>query len=157
MQVESLSVILINQCFNVKGNLGRQIACWKQELRNEVKMIKEKYTDLEKELEVSNQLRELSDGKYHSLEREFKLLKEDRDAMHQRISTSSQTLAQQKENALKELNIEARRRKKLEEEIKQFSVAFACRQRSGTSFHSEFKSILDNMNPTTSLSKSHGS
>ncbi|KAL7154935.1 hypothetical protein ABFS83_03G037800 [Erythranthe nasuta] len=150
------------QSSNFKGTLGGQIACWKQSLENEVKIIKEKYDDMEKELQVSNQLRKVSDGKYNSLEREFHLLKEDRDAVLQRISTSSQKIAQitgQKENALKDLNIEVKRRKKLEEDIKQFSVAFACRQRSITSFHSEFKSMLDIMKAQSpnSLSKSRGS
>ncbi|KAK6160589.1 hypothetical protein DH2020_003970 [Rehmannia glutinosa] len=147
---------------NIKGNLGGQIACWKQAWENEAKTLKQKYSDLEKELEVSNQLLKVSEGKYRSLEREFHLLKEDKDAVVEKISTSSQTLEQitiQKEKALKDLNTEVRRRKKLEEEIKQFSIAFACRHRSITSFHSEFKSILDIMkaqNPI-SLSKSHGS
>ncbi|EYU25539.1 hypothetical protein MIMGU_mgv1a001948mg [Erythranthe guttata] len=150
------------QSSNFKGTLGGQIACWKHSLENEVKIIKEKYDDLEKEMEVSNQLRKVSNGKYNSLEREFHLLKEDRDAVLQIISTSSQKIAQitrQNENALKDLNIEVKRRKKLEEEIKHFSVAFACRQRSITSFHSEFKSMLDIMmaqSPNT-LSKSRGS
>ncbi|PIN11610.1 Kinesin-like protein [Handroanthus impetiginosus] len=147
---------------NTKGNLGGQIACWKQTLENEVEIIKQKYQDLEKELEVNNQLLKLSEGKYHSLEREFQLLKEDRDATLQRVSSSSQMLEQitgQKEKAIKDLNTEIRRRKKLEEEIIQFNMAFACRQRSITSFHSDFKSILENMKAQhpTSLSKSHGS
>ncbi|KAI3465239.1 hypothetical protein Pfo_021902 [Paulownia fortunei] len=147
---------------NIKGTFGGQIACWKQALENEVKIIKQKYNELDKELEVSNQLLKVSEGKYHSLEREFHLLKEDRDAVLQRISSASQSLEQitgQKEKALKDLNTEVRRRKKLEEEIKQFSIAFACRQRSIISFHTEFKSVIDIMkeqNPT-SLSKSHGS
>lgn len=146
----------------MKGTLGGQIAFWKQALENEVKLIKQKYHDLEKELEVNNQLLKISEGKYHSLEREFHLLKDDRDAVRQQISSSSQMLTQitgEKEKALKDLNTEVRRRTKLEEEIKQFSIAFACRQRSITSFHSEFKSILDTMkgqNPTPFF-KSHGS
>ncbi|KAK4428708.1 Kinesin-like protein KIN-7N [Sesamum alatum] len=146
----------------IKGTLGSQIACWKEALQNEVKVIKQKYNDLEKELEANNLLLKVSEGKYHSLEREFHLLKEDRDAVLQRISSSSQMLAQitgQKERALKDLNTEVRRRKKLEEEVKQFSIAFAHRQTSIMSFHSDFKSILDTIKAQnlTSLSKSHGS
>ncbi|KAL6572412.1 hypothetical protein OROMI_013370 [Orobanche minor] len=138
----------------IKGNLGGQIACWKQELEYDAKMMKQKYSDLEKELEVSNQLLKVSDGKNRSLERELYLLKEDRDAVLKKICSSSQLLEQttgQKEKALEDLNNEVRRRKKLEEEIKQFHIAFACRQRSIMSFHSEFKSILEvlkSQNPT---------
>ncbi|XP_057794295.1 kinesin-like protein KIN-7N [Salvia miltiorrhiza] len=134
-----------------------------QALENEVEEIKHKYNDLEKELEVRNQLLTVSEGKLHSLEREFHLLKEDRDAVLHRISSSSQILTQisgEKDRVLKELNTEVRRRKKLEEDIKQFKAAFACRQRSVTSFHSEFKSVLETMKAQkypTSLSKSHGS
>lgn len=146
----------------MKGNLGGQIACWKQALKNEVKTIKQKYNDLERELEVNNELLKVSQGKYHSFEREFNLLKEDRDSVLQQISTSSEMLTQitaQKERALKDLNAEVRMRKKLEEDIKQFFVAFVSRQRSITSLHTEFKTILETtkaQNPI-SLSKSHGS
>ncbi|KAL8490196.1 hypothetical protein ACS0TY_025928 [Phlomoides rotata] len=146
---------------NIKGNLGGQIVCWKQELENELKTIRHKYNDLDKELEVNNQLLKVSQGKYHSLEREFNLLKEDRDSALQRISTSSQMLTQitaQKERALKDLNAEVRMRKKLKEEIKQILIAFASRQGSISSLHGEFKSVLETMkaqNPI-SLSKSHG-
>lgn len=146
--VVNLSIISNIRCFNVKGNLGGQIACWKQALEYDAKMVKQKYSDLEKELEVSNQLLNVSDGKYRSLERELYLLKEDRDAVLKKMCSSSRLLEQmtgQKEKALEDLNNEVRRRKKLEEEIKQFSIAFACRQRSIMSFHSEFKSILDVM------------
>ncbi|GFQ00905.1 kinesin-related protein 4 [Phtheirospermum japonicum] len=136
---------------NIKVTLGGQIARWKQASEDELKTIKQKYTDLEKELEVSNQLLKVSEGNYLSLEREFSLLKQDRDASLEQITV-------QKEKALMDLNTEVKRRKKLEEEIKQFSIAFACRQRSIMSFHSEFKSVLDVMKAQSpiSLSKSHG-
>ncbi|XP_042005396.1 kinesin-like protein KIN-7N [Salvia splendens] len=131
-------------------------------LENEVEDIKHKHNDLERELEVKNQVLKVSEGKLHSLEKEFCIVKEERDTMLRRISSSAQILTQvtgEKDRVLKELNTEVRRRKKLEEEIKQFNAAFACRQRSVTSFQSEFKSLLETMktqNPT-SLSKSHGS
>ncbi|KAL1546870.1 kinesin-like protein KIN-7N [Salvia divinorum] len=133
-----------------------------QGLENQVEEIKHKYDNLKKELDVKNQLLKVSEGKLHSLEREFCIVKEERDTMLRRISSSAQILTQvtgEKDRVLKELNTEVRRRKKLEEEIKQFNAAFACRQRSVTSFQSEFKSLLETMktqNPT-SLSKSHGS
>lgn len=134
----------------------------KQALENEVEEINLKFNKLEKELDVKTHILKVSEGRYDSLEREFHLLREDRDSVIQRSSSSSQMLTQisgEKERVLKDLNSEVRMRKKLEEEIKQFSVAFACRQRSITSFHSEFKSVLETMKAhnLTSLSKSHGS
>ncbi|CAA3005562.1 kinesin KIN-7N [Olea europaea subsp. europaea] len=145
-----------------KGTLGEEIASWKRKLEDEVKTIKQKYQNLESELVVNNKILEVSENKYHSLEREFNLLKAERDDLLERVSNSSQMLAQfrdQKENFLQDLNAEVQRRKKLEEEIKQFSVAFASRQRSIMSFQSDFKSVLENLkaqNPV-SASKSLGS
>ncbi|KAK4481559.1 hypothetical protein RD792_012461 [Penstemon davidsonii] len=145
-----------------KGTLGRQIACWKKALENEVQTIKQKYIDMEKELYINNQLLQVSEGKYHSLEREFRLIKEDRDALKQRISSSSEMLTlvtSQKQKVSKDLYTEVQNRKNLEEQIKQFTIAFACRQKSMMSFQNDFKSVLETMkahNPT-SLPKSHGS
>ncbi|KAL3840502.1 hypothetical protein ACJIZ3_025093 [Penstemon smallii] len=145
-----------------KGTLGRQIACWKKALENEVQTIKQKHIDMEKELYINNQLLQVSEGKYHSLEREFCLIKEDRDALKQRISSSSEMLTlvtSQKQKVSKDLYTEVQNRKNLEEQIKQFTIAFACRQKSMMSFQNDFKSVLETMkayNPT-SLPKSHGS
>ncbi|KAL6317873.1 hypothetical protein AAG906_030627 [Vitis piasezkii] len=128
--------------------LGGETACWKEKLDNELNTINEKYQSLEKELEHSNQLLEVSKERYHSLEREFHLLKDERDSLLQTVSKSTQKLAlvtDQKENVSKELNTELQRRKDLEEEVKQFSVAFAHRQRSLMSFHSQFKSKIENL------------
>ncbi|XP_051123669.1 kinesin-like protein KIN-7N isoform X2 [Andrographis paniculata] len=103
----------------IKGSLGEQIACWKQALENEVKTIKQKYKDLEDELNVTNQLLKVSEGKYNSLEREFHLLKQDRDAALKSMADSSQMLEQitaQKEKALKDLSTEIKMRKTLEED-----------------------------------------
>lgn len=133
----------------IKGcALGGETACWKEKLDNELNTINEKYQSLEKELEHSNQLLEVSKERYHSLEREFHLLKDERDSLLQTVSKSTQKLAlvtDQKENVSKELNTELQRRKDLEEEVKQFSVAFAHRQRSLMSFHSQFKSKIENL------------
>lgn len=128
--------------------LGGETACWKEKLDNELNTINEKYQSLEKELEHSNQLLEVSKERYHSLEREFHLLKDERESLLQTVSKSTQKLAlvtDQKENVSKELNTELQRRKDLEEEVKQFSVAFAHRQRSLMSFHSQFKSKIENL------------
>ncbi|KAL3505041.1 hypothetical protein ACH5RR_034882 [Cinchona calisaya] len=142
--------------------LGEEIASWKKKLDTEVEAIKEKYTNLKKELDTNNQLLEVSKDRYHSLEMEFHLLREEKDALLVSVSNSSKTLAlvtDQKEKALQDLKIEAQRRKDLEEEIKKFSTDFSYRQKSIVSLHSEFKSIIENLkaqNPV-SLSKAHGS
>lgn len=124
-----------------------ETACW-EELSNELSTMKERYNVLEKELDFNNQLLVVSKERYDSLETEFQLLKEDRDHLHQMVSESSQKLAlvaDQKENILKDLNTEVPRRENLEEEIKQFSVAFASRQRSLVSFQNDVKSKCEKL------------
>ncbi|XP_050265629.1 kinesin-like protein KIN-7N isoform X2 [Quercus robur] len=148
-------------CGNKGCTQGGETACWKEELSNELNTIKERYYGLEKELDHNNQLLVVSKERYDSLEREFRLLKEDRDLLHQMVSDSSQKLSlvtDQKENVLKDLNTEVRRRKNLEEEIKQFSVAFASRQRSLASFHSDINSNCEKLRTQclVSLPKSRG-
>ncbi|XP_073031375.1 kinesin-like protein KIN-7N [Primulina eburnea] len=137
------------------NTLGEQIAYWKEAVENEVATVKQKYNDLENERDICNKLLEISEGKYQSLEREFHLLKEDKEALLQRILNLSQMLelvTGQKDNAFQDLKTEVRRRKNLEEEIRLFSIAFAGRQRSLNSFHGDFKALLDTMK--SSLSKS---
>ncbi|GKV10403.1 hypothetical protein SLEP1_g21771 [Rubroshorea leprosula] len=139
-----------------------ETAGWMEKSSNGLNSIKEKYHDLEKGLDKNNKLLEVSKERYGSLEREFKLLKEERDSLLRTVSESSQQLAlltDQKENVLKDLSTEVQRRKRLEEEIKQFSVAFASRQRILVSIENEFQSTIEKMraqNPV-SLPKSLGS
>ncbi|KAA8538272.1 hypothetical protein F0562_027905 [Nyssa sinensis] len=157
---EHLEIPIYN-CKYKGFTLGEEIACWKEKLGNELKTVKEKYQSLEKGLDMNNQLLEVSKERYHSLEREFHLLKEERDSLLQTVSNSSERLAlvtDQKKKVMQDLNIEIQRRKDLEEEIKEFSVAFACRQRSFMSFRSEFQSKIENLkaqNPV-SIPKSLG-
>ncbi|KAE8728289.1 Detected protein of confused Function [Hibiscus syriacus] len=104
--------------------------------------------ELKQELDASKNMLEASKESYGSLEREFQLLKEERDSLQKSLSESSQKLmvvTNQKENILKDLNSEVQRRKDLEAEIKQFSVAFASRHRSLASIHGEFKSKIEKM------------
>ncbi|OMO70846.1 hypothetical protein COLO4_28466 [Corchorus olitorius] len=126
-------------CSCNKGcTLGGETACWEEKLSNELMEVKEKYENLEKELDLSNKFLEDSKERYGSLEREFQLLKEERDSLLKTVSESSQKLTlvtDQKENVLKDLNTEVQRRKDLEKEIKHFSVAFASRQKSLMSIH----------------------
>lgn len=140
----------------IKGcTQGGETTCWKEELSNELNTIKEKYDELEKELDLNNKLLDASKERYDSLELEYQRLKEDRDSLHKKVSESSQTLAlvtNQKENVLKDLNAEVRKRKGLEEEIKQFGVAFACRQKSLVSFHSDLKSKLEKLRAQSPIS-----
>lgn len=141
--------------------MGGEIASWKEKMCNEVNSMKEKYQSLEKKLDTNNQLLEDSKERYHILEKEFCLLLEEKDSLLKSVSNSSQRLTvvtEQKEKVFLDLNNEIRRRKDLEEEIKQFSVAFACRQRSLVSFHSEFKSKIEKLKAEkpVSIAKSLG-
>ncbi|KAL1315505.1 hypothetical protein HN51_042255 [Arachis hypogaea] len=96
--------------------------------------------------------KEVLNERYDSLEKEFLLLKDERDSLLQMFSESSQKLAMvssQKENALKDLNTEVQRRNNLEGDLKQFTSAFACRQKSLISFHSEFKTQIEKLRAQT--------
>ncbi|KAL2317861.1 hypothetical protein Fmac_031737 [Flemingia macrophylla] len=99
--------------------------------------------------------------RYENLERELLLLKVERDTLLQNYSESSEKLAMvscQKENVLKDLNSELERRKNLEGEIKQFTAAFASRQKSLVSFHSDLKTEIEKWKAQTPISvpKSYG-
>ncbi|MCD7471532.1 hypothetical protein HAX54_012022 [Datura stramonium] len=140
---------------------GGEIACWKKKLDEDIKTIQEKYQTLEKELDLNNQLLAASRDKYNSLEREFHILKEERDVLAQNVSSSNgklELVTNQNEKVLEDLNAEVKRRKHLEEEIKQFSAAFACRQRSLVSLRSDFDSVIDSFKAQKpiSISRSPG-
>ncbi|KAF5740077.1 kinesin-related protein 11 [Tripterygium wilfordii] len=149
----------LHSCDHKDCILGGQNTCWKEKLSNDLNGIKEKYYGLETELDHSNQLLKVSRERYTSLERELHLLKEERDKLRETVSESSCKLAMvtdHKENILRDLNDEIHRRKDLEEDIKQFNGAFASRQRSLMSFHSELRSEIErlrSLNPV-SVSKS---
>ncbi|KAJ0790780.1 putative plus-end-directed kinesin ATPase [Helianthus annuus] len=122
-----------------------QIASWKTELSGEIKEI---YERLEQELDTNNHLLEASKERVVGLERESRILLAERDDLQLAVSDSSKRLAslsQQNEKIFQDLACEIQRRKGLEEEIKQFSIAFASRQRSLISFHCDFKSKLDHL------------
>ncbi|XP_027368144.1 kinesin-like protein KIN-7N [Abrus precatorius] len=90
-----------------------------------------------------------------SLEREVLLLKDEKDSLLQKFFESSEKLAMvssQKENALKDLNTEVHRRKNLEGEVKQFTAAFASRQKSFISFHSDLKTKIEQFRAQTPIS-----
>ncbi|KAL3371797.1 hypothetical protein AABB24_008367 [Solanum stoloniferum] len=141
--------------------LGGEIACWKKKLDEDIKTIQEKYQNLEKELDLNNQLLATARDRYNSLEREFHLLKEERDVLVQNVSSSSEKLelfTNQNEKVLDTLNAEVKRRKHLEEEIKQFTAAFAFRQSSLVSLRSDFDSVIDSFKAQKpiSISRSPG-
>ncbi|KEH40003.1 putative plus-end-directed kinesin ATPase [Medicago truncatula] len=90
-----------------------------------------------------------------SLERELQLLQIERDSLLEKFSESSDKLAivsSQKENALKDLNIEVQRRKNLEGEVKQFTAAFVCRQKSLTSLRGDLKTKIEKWRTQTPIS-----
>lgn len=123
-------------------------ACWKEKLSTELNMNKEKYHSLEKEYFINKHILQESKDTYKGLEREFYLLKEERDFLLETVSDSSQkiaVLAEVKEKAFKDLNLELERRREIEEEIKQFSLAFACRKESLMSVHSECRQAIERL------------
>ncbi|XP_054794104.1 kinesin-like protein KIN-7N isoform X2 [Prosopis cineraria] len=127
----------------------------KEKLCDELNSIKERCRGLEEEVSINNCLLEVSKDNYNSLEREFLLLKEERDSLILMVSESSQRLemvSNQKENTLKDLNTEVQRRIHLEGEVKQFTAAFASRQRSLMSFHDEFRTTVEKLRAQTTIS-----
>ncbi|CAE5962599.1 unnamed protein product [Arabidopsis arenosa] len=136
-------------------NKGKETAALEEKkLKSELSIIKERYNKLEKELCLDKQLLEASRESHEKLLIEVQFLKEERDSLDRKISQSTQRLrviASDKENALKDLNVEVKRRKDMEEEIKHISIAFATRHKSFVSFHSEIKSKMQKL--TTQNSK----
>lgn len=93
--------------------------------------------------------------RYESLERELQFLKNERDSLLQKFSESSDKLAMvtsQKENTLKDLNTEVQRRKNLEGEVKQFTAAFLCRQKSLISLRGDLKTKIEKWKSQTPIS-----
>ncbi|XP_050214448.1 kinesin-like protein KIN-7N [Mercurialis annua] len=136
------------RCDYKESTLDEETASAKEKLSYEVEGIMEKYYDLEKKLNLNNQLLEDSIEKYSSLETKFQVLKEENNSLLDQVSESSQKLAvatAQKQKVLKDLDNEARRRNDLQREVKLFSVAFSGRQKSFMSFQSEFKSKIEKL------------
>jgi len=131
----------------VKGlDFGGDPACWKEKLSNELNSIREKYICLEKDVDPNNQILEDSKARYLDLEREFNNLKKERNSLFDKVSKSTEnlkTVSEQGEMLLEKYNIEVQRRKDLEEGIKRLNAAFASRQRSLASFHTDFKSRIE--------------
>ncbi|KAF3530355.1 hypothetical protein DY000_02041121 [Brassica cretica] len=119
-------------------NKGQEIAAVEEKLKSEVSLIKERYNEAEKELSLDKQLLEAS--RERGWKRKYSFLKEKRDLA---ISQSTQRLtASDKENALKDLNVEVKRRKEMVEDIKQISFTLATRQTSLMTLHNEIKSKM---------------
>lgn len=134
---------------NFKGpDFGGEHACWKETLSNELSTIRDKYVSLEKDLDPNNQVLEDTRARCIDLEREFHVMKEERDSLLDKVSKSAKNLtlvSEQREMFLEKYNTEVQRRKDLEEGIKRLNAAFASRQRSLESFHSDFKSRIQDL------------
>ena len=119
---------------------GQEIAAVEEKLKSKVSIIKERYNEVEKELSLDKQLLEASRESHERLEKEVQFLQEERDLA---ISQSTQRLtASDKENVLKDLNVEVKKRKEMVEEIKQISFTLATRQKSLVTFHNEIESKM---------------
>ncbi|XP_023731886.1 kinesin-like protein KIN-7N isoform X1 [Lactuca sativa] len=128
--------------------LETQITCWKKEMSDEIKLIKERYENLEEELDMNNQLLEASKARIHGLQKESQVLSEERDDLLVTVSDSwkrSASLNEQNEKILQDLTCEIQKRKDLEDDIKQFSVGFVSRYKSYKLFSSEIKSKVEHL------------
>ncbi|KAF3562420.1 hypothetical protein DY000_02012952 [Brassica cretica] len=127
---------------------GQETGAMEEKLKSELSIVKERYNEQEKELSLDKLLLKASRESHERLEKEVQSLKEERDSLDVAVSQSTQRLrviASDKENALKDLNVEVKRRKEMEEEIKQISFAFSSRQKSLMSFHNEIKSKMQKL------------
>lgn len=135
-------------------DFGEEPACWKELLSNELNTVRDKYISLEKDLCQDKQILEESNSRYLDLERKFQVLQQERDSLLDKVSKASQNLtlvSEERAMLLERYKSEVQKRKNLEQGIEQFSVAFASRQRSLASFHSDFKSRIEGLksqNPT---------
>ncbi|KAH9614704.1 hypothetical protein KSS87_019148 [Heliosperma pusillum] len=123
-------------------------ASWKETMSDELKKIGENYIRIVKEVDPNYQILEDTKARCLELERQFLLLKEDRDSLFDDVAKSGRNLtlaSEQKEMFLEKYNAELQKRKDLEEGIEQFSAAFAARQKSRISFHSEFKTRIEGL------------
>ncbi|ESW32930.1 hypothetical protein PHAVU_001G029600 [Phaseolus vulgaris] len=135
-------------------NIITSLELWKSSITEgqEKKQCEHKGSDLGGETAYSKE--DLCE-RYESMERELQLLKVERESLLQKFSESSEKLSvvsSQKENVLKDLNTEVLRRKNLEGEVKQFAAAFASRQESLISFHSDLKTKIEKWRTQTPIS-----
>ncbi|KAL8152097.1 hypothetical protein V2J09_021905 [Rumex salicifolius] len=127
---------------------GGETACWKENLCIELYRMKDNHICLVKDIDLNNQVLEVSREKYHELETQLHHLTEERDSLAHKVLESNQelsTITGQRERIMKSYDNEVKRRKDLEEEIKCFSVAFASRQKSFASFHIGLKSRVESV------------
>ncbi|KAK2452657.1 P-loop containing nucleoside triphosphate hydrolase superfamily protein [Trifolium repens] len=109
----------------------------------------------QKESGLGGEIASSKDALDESLEKELLLLKNERDSLLQKFTESSDKLATvsiEKENVLKDLNTEVHRRKKLEGEVKQFTSAFVCRQKSLISLRSDLNTKIEKWKAPTPIS-----
>ncbi|CAH1434763.1 unnamed protein product [Lactuca virosa] len=128
--------------------LETQITCWKKEMSDEIKLIKERYENLEEELDTNNHLLEASKARVHGLQKESQLLSEERDDLLLTVSDSWKRIAslnEQNEKILQDLTCEIQKRKDVEDDIKEFSVGFVSRYKSYKLFSSEIKSKVEHL------------
>ncbi|ESQ29563.1 hypothetical protein EUTSA_v10023277mg [Eutrema salsugineum] len=125
-------------------NKGQETAALEEKLKSELSIIKERYNELEKELRLDKQLLEASRESHERLEKEVQFLKEERDSLDA-ATQRLRVIANDKENVLKDLNVEVKRRKEMEEENKKISFAYASRQKSLMSFRNEIKSKMQKL------------
>lgn len=95
-----------------------------------------------------NKQLEASKEQCAALERECNLLREEKASLVQALSMSKQDvelLTAEKDELLKELNIERQKMKDLKEEIHVFSLAFSQREGLLTALYSKSKAMVENL------------
>ncbi|KAJ0980354.1 hypothetical protein J5N97_008609 [Dioscorea zingiberensis] len=102
----------------------------------------------ETECSLHKQELEASKEQCAKLENECNLLREKNASLGQALSMSKENvelLTAQKEELLKNLNIEKQKMKDLKDEIRQFSLAFTQRESLLTSLYSKSKAMMENL------------
>ncbi|KAL5204130.1 hypothetical protein ABZP36_009001 [Zizania latifolia] len=110
---------------------------------------------LEKDCSSDRQQLEESKAKCTALENERDLLKEDNSSLLEELAKSKQEagrLVVEKEEMLKELDMERSRMEELKQEIRLFSQAFSQRQGQLTSLYTKSKAIVENCKTSSQVS-----
>ncbi|KAL5988290.1 hypothetical protein ACLOJK_036053 [Asimina triloba] len=119
-----------------------------EECKAELDALKESYKALERQRSDNIQLLKASEERCLGLEKDCSDLREKQIVLMQNLHASNQSLAlntSQKEDLFKNLNAELRKRKDLDQDIRQFRLAFAQRQSSFMFFNKECKAKVEKM------------
>lgn len=121
----------------------------------ELKAMKDRCEHLEREDQRNLQKLGAAEEKCRRIERECKILKEEKDGLAQKVSSSIQTIASltlQKEEMQRNLLIEQQKRREIQEEVKRVYSALASRHGLLVSLQNDFSNKIDKLR----ISKKNG-